>query len=34
LAPKFNKWTKQKPMSIKITKMHMLKDISHFKSNK
>jgi hypothetical protein len=31
LAPKFNKWTNQKPMSIKITKRHMLKDISHFK---
>jgi hypothetical protein len=34
LATKFNKWTKQRPMSIKITKRHILKDISHFKSKK
>jgi hypothetical protein len=31
LAPRFNKWTKQNPMSIKITKRHVLKDISHLK---
>jgi hypothetical protein len=31
LTLEFNKWTKQKPMSIKITKRHMFKDISHFK---